>query len=59
MTIGPVAAKMQEPILLTHKNALTKESKTYLAGTRLKKLFVIGGRMAIEEAVVEEYKKMP
>lgn len=43
LTIGPVAAKTEDPILLSRKSVLPKETQDYMKKHKLSKIFIIGG----------------
>ena len=56
LTIGPVAAKKIQPILLTKKGSLPKASSDFIEKARLKKVYIIGGDEAIFEQVIKELR---
>ena len=43
LTIGPVAAKTEDPILLSRKSVLPKETQDYMKKHKLSKVYIIGG----------------
>lgn len=48
LTIGPVAAKTEDPILLSRKSVLPKETQDYMKKHKLSKVYIIGGTDRLE-----------
>lgn len=55
---GPVAAKLGGPLLLTQGTALTAPTKAEIARLKPSKIIVSGGTASINDAVVNELKKL-
>jgi N-acetylmuramoyl-L-alanine amidase len=56
LTAGPLAMKLNAPILLTHDNGITPVTKSELIRLKPKKVILIGGVGSISNVVIEQLK---
>lgn len=54
LTIGPVAAKTEDPILLSRKSVLPKETQDYMKKHKLSKVYIIGGTDRLEVSLEKD-----
>lgn len=54
LSIAPIAAAKGMPIILTQKNAVSEEIKSYIAGKKFTKAFVIGGSGVVSDDVLKQ-----
>jgi N-acetylmuramoyl-L-alanine amidase len=54
LTAGPLATKLNAPILLTHSDGITQETKDELARLKPQKVILIGGEGSVSNAVVNQ-----
>lgn len=57
LTSTPFAYKLNAPILLSHPNSLTLETKKEINRLNVKKVYVVGGPGSISDHVMEELKE--
>lgn len=58
LAAGPLAAKLNAPILLTEGNSLTKYAKDELTRLKVKKVYVTSGSAVIKQSVINEVKSL-
>jgi len=58
LAAGPLASKLNAPILLTEGNSLNKNAKDQLARLNVKKVFVTSGSAVIKQSVIDEIKSV-
>src|SRR5665648_822045 len=56
LAAGPLAAKVNAPIILTEGNVLTKNAKDQLTRLKVKKVYVTSGTAVIKQSVLDELK---
>ena len=54
LVIGPIAAKTQNPILLTKKSSLPQATKDYIAMNDISNVLILGGPKAVSAGVVNQ-----
>ncbi|MGL4731147.1 MAG: cell wall-binding repeat-containing protein [Clostridium sp.] len=55
LSIAPIAASLQMPILLTPKEAVAPEVKSFISENTISKSYIIGGTSAVSENVSKEF----
>jgi cell wall-associated protease len=55
LSIAPIAASLEMPILLTKKNGTPDSVRSYIEESMFEQFYVIGGESAIPEMVAEEF----
>jgi cell wall-associated protease len=55
LSIAPIAARLEMPILLTSKNGTPDSVQSYIEESMFEQFYVIGGESAIPEMVAEEF----
>ncbi|MHA7139658.1 cell wall-binding repeat-containing protein [Rossellomorea arthrocnemi] len=55
LSIAPIAASLEMPILLTKKNGTSDSVRNYIEESMFEQFYVIGGESAIPEMVAEEF----
>ena len=58
LVAGPLAAKLNAPIILTEGNALNKNAKDQLTRLKVKKVYVTSGTGVIKQSVIDEVKSI-